>query len=325
MTGITRITDDIVQVQIPLPFALSSVNCYLLRGEAGWTLVDAGLNTAAARSQWKTALNELDIRPANIEKIVLTHLHPDHFGLAGWWQRLADEAMPLYLPAGEQALAAHFYSDDGAVHQQWLRAGGMDERTVALIEKSAAQTRAATQPHPIQQTLLAAERKITLGSRTFDIIHAPGHSDGQLIFYDPADALLLCGDHVLMKITPNVGLWPHTEPNPLGRFLESLNALRGLDVRLALPGHKALIGDWRGRIEELCAHHETRLCQTLAAIEPGAATAFEVAERLFNNTAGFTAHEWRFALAEAAAHLELLQQQGRLRVQRADIPRYQLK
>ena len=85
--GITKIADDIIQVQIPLPYVLNIVNCYLLRGAEGWTLVDTGLNTSAARSQWKSALASLGIEPADIEKIVLTHMHPDHFGMAGWWQR----------------------------------------------------------------------------------------------------------------------------------------------------------------------------------------------------------------------------------------------
>ena len=74
--GITHITDDIIQVRIPLPYALNIVNCYLLRGEAGWTLVDTGLNTAPARAQWKTAFHRLDISPADIEKIILTHNAP---------------------------------------------------------------------------------------------------------------------------------------------------------------------------------------------------------------------------------------------------------
>ena len=210
--GITHITDDIIQVQIPLPYALNIVNCYLLRGDTGWTLLDTGLNTAPARSQWQAAFNQLDISPADIEKIVLTHMHPDHFGMAGWWQRLTEHPMPLFLPELEKPQAAYFYNErNTARYQQWLLACGVDQVTIDEVEGALGSTRDATQPHPLQQDYIAADSEITMGRRRFHTIHAPGHSDGQLIFYDAEDRLLLCGDHVLMKITPNIGAWQHTE------------------------------------------------------------------------------------------------------------------
>ena len=308
--GITQVADDIVQVQIPLPFALNIVNCYLLRGVAGWTLIDTGLNTAAARAQWQTALNRLNIAPDDIEKIVLTHMHPDHFGMAGWWQRQSSAPMPLFLPEREQSQMRVLYRRQNTpLYHQWMRDCGMDEESVANIENALRSTRDATQPHPLAQSFLRADTTVRLGAREFQAIHAPGHSDGQMIFYDAADRLMLCGDHVLMRITPNIGSWPHTEPDPLGRFLSSLNELAALDVRLALPGHKWLISDWRGRIEELIAHHEQRLEHTQAAIEPDARTVLEVAAQLFN-LERLTPHEWRFALAETLAHLNCLLERG---------------
>ncbi len=310
-SGITQIADDIVQVQIPLPYALNIVNCYLLRGSAGWTLIDTGLNTTAARAQWTTALNSLNIAPDEIEKIVLTHMHPDHFGMAGWWQRQATAPMPLFLPEREQGQMRVFYQRQNTpLYHQWMLDCGMDEESVDNIENALRSTRDSTQPHPLEQSFLRADTTVRLGAREFQTIHAPGHSDGQMIFYDAADRLMLCGDHVLMRITPNIGSWPHTEPDPLGRFLSSLNDLAALEVRLALPGHKWLISDWRGRIEELIAHHEQRLEHTQAAIESGARTVLEVAAQLFD-LERLTPHEWRFALAETLAHLNYLLERGR--------------
>jgi glyoxylase-like metal-dependent hydrolase (beta-lactamase superfamily II) len=98
-----------------------------------------------------------------------------------------------------------------------------------------------------------------MGGRLFQTLLAPGHADGQLLFYQPAEALLLSGDHVLMKITPNIGYWPTSEPDPLGRYLDSLAELRPLPVKLALPGHRTLIHHWDHRIGELIHHHVERL------------------------------------------------------------------
>ena len=112
-----------------------------------------------------------------------------------------------------------------------------------------------------------------------------------------------------MKITPNIGLWPESDPHPLQRFLASLNEVRSLDVRLALPGHRALITDWRGRIDEIIAHHEERLERTLDAVGSGA-TAYQIAGQLFDFQR-LSVHEMRFALVEALAHLDYLIEQRR--------------
>ncbi|MXV94091.1 MAG: MBL fold metallo-hydrolase [Chloroflexi bacterium] len=311
--GITQVSADIVQVRMPLPYALNLVNCYLLRGDSGWTLLDTGLNTPAGRDQWARAMRALGIQARDIEKIVLTHMHPDHFGLAGWWQRQADQPLPVYLPEGERAMAQVFYAsenENSPRFHQWMLDCGLPPATVQRIEAALASTGDLTRPHPIAEQTLRAGTMARLGGRSFRAIHAPGHSDGQLIFYDEADRLLLSGDHVLMRITPNIGSWPHTQPDPLGRYLRSLRELAALDVRLALPGHDSLIHDWRGRINELLAHHEVRLGDTLAALAAGAETVYEVAARLFK-LERLSAHEWRFALAEALAHLQYLRPRER--------------
>lgn len=322
--GITKLTGDIIQVQIPLPYALNIVNCYLLRGDAGWTLVDSGLNTPPAQSQWKSALNHLNITPDDIQKIVITHMHPDHFGMAGWWQSLVETPMPVYVPIGEERQMKVFYESQNADEfYQWLVMGGMEASYAREVADGFNHTRVATQPYPIQQEFIHPEQTIQLGSRQFRTIHAPGHSDGQLIFYDESDQLMLSGDHVLMKITPNVGSWPQTEANPLGRFMQSLQALKDLSVRQALPGHKWLIEDWQGRIEELIAHHEMRLIHTLEAIDDNAQTVYEIALKVFP-IERFSLHEMRFAMAETLAHLDLLESQSKIKHDEEVIRHYQV-
>ncbi len=314
--AISEVTPTIMRVPLPLPFALNSVNCYLLRDAEGWTILDAGLHTAEGEAAWQAAFAELELSPGAIRQIVLTHFHPDHFGMAGWLQQLTGAPVLLAPREIEQA------------HQMWDKptaqleplvplylAHGAPETIVASIEATVVQLRAATFPHP-ELTPLAPGAEVLMGGYRFSAIHAPGHSDGQLIFYDADAALMLCGDHLLNQITPHIGRWPDSEPDPLGRYLGSLASLSELEVRLALPGHKSLIHNWAGRIAELQAHHDVRLALMLTAVGE-AANAYTVATRVFPFER-FTAHEQRFAIAETIAHLDRLTITGHL--QREDGP-----
>jgi glyoxylase-like metal-dependent hydrolase (beta-lactamase superfamily II) len=313
---VTEVAPDIVQIRMPLPFALNAVNCYLLRAPDGWTLVDTGINTLQARERWLGVFRQLGIAPRNLDKVVLTHVHPDHFGLAGWLHDLVQgddgRDLPVFMSRREFEFFPQFWehSDAGPMVEH-LRIGGVPDSIIGTIADSFAETLAMTYPRPPRFEALRDNEPVQLGRRTFQPIHAPGHSDGQLVFYDAADHLMLCGDHVLMKITPNIGLWMGTHPDPLGRFMHSLRELEAYEVRLALPGHKAIITDWRGRLRELLDHHGARLEHALDAVSEGCVTAYEVAYRIFE-TERFTAHEWRFAIAETLAHLEHLVVQGAL-------------
>ena len=141
------------------------------------------------------------------------------------------------------------------------------------------------------------------------MIHTPGHSDFHFILHDEPRRLLFVGDHLLLKITPNIGLWSYTAPRPLQRYLDSIEGLRGLNVDLVFPGHGPLFHDLDGRVDELVLHHEERLSVMRESLEGGPATAFEVARRVFADE--LSDHQLRFALAETLAHLEHLVNDGR--------------
>jgi len=317
-----EVANAIFQVRLPLPFALNSVNCYLIRGGDGWTMLDAGLNDPPAQAAWDAAFAALGITVRDLTQVILTHVHPDHFGMAGRFQALATQSgfdLPVRLSPREAELSRLLWGGEGQqarAFDVFLAACGLPAAMIDTLVTSLDTTSDMTLPHPARLETIQPGAEITIGKRRFTTIHAPGHSDGQLIFYDPADHLLLSGDHVLMKITPNIGLWPDTEPDPLGRFLDSLAALQTLDVRLALPGHKTLITDWRGRLAELLHHHEARLDHTLAAIA-GGATVYEASLKVFNSQT-FTPHEWRFAMVETLAHLEYLRLRDSVRQETDD-------
>ncbi|XWX03016.1 MBL fold metallo-hydrolase [Aggregatilineales bacterium SYSU G02658] len=309
------VAEGIYQVPIPLPFALRIVNCYLLRDHDGWAVLDTGINTAQGQAAWRAAWGELGVQPRHIQRIFLTHVHPDHYGLAGWLQAqvTADGGQAeVYASPREIQQARLIWEQESTFDfAAYLMRHGMPDDMARAVDSGLDDTRTMTLPHPAALRPLEPDSTLDIGARRFKLLLAQGHADGQLMFYDERDALLLSGDHVLMHITPNIGIWTETDPHPLRRYLQSLETLRHLPVRLALPGHKALIHDWSGRIRELEQHHDERLHHTLQAVHDGHTDAYHVALRIFQHVR-FTPHEWRFALAEALAHLDELVLRGRI-------------
>ncbi len=321
--SLLQVAEGIYQVQIPLPFALRIVNCYLLdNGDSSWTVVDTGLNIPDDQAVWKAAFEALDIAPEQISQIILTHIHPDHYGLAGGLQGLS--GAPVKLSPREDQAAQEFWVNtearDQATTAQMNHMGVPDE-VAEMIIGGIAMIRAAIQPRPEHLVHIQPGESVSMGGRRFRALHAPGHSDGQLIFYDESDRLLISGDHVLMKITPNIALWPETDPDPLGRFLDSLRELSSLDVRLALPGHRDLITDWSGRIAEIITHHGERLGRVREILDAGEKTAYEVATQLFDFER-MRMREEGFAVVETMAHLDYLLGRGAIQRIEGDVWRF---
>lgn len=311
-----EVAEGIFQVRLPLPFRLNHVQCYLLRDGDGWTIVDTGLHTVEGEATWLAVFEQLAIAPYHIRGIILTHTHPDHYGMAGWlqqWATIDSNAPTVFMSAREAELAQMVWVDfDQHIEPtvRFYKCCGLPHEMARELVVETGRTRRRTLPAPTKVGMLTGGEALQIGSRTFTLIAAPGHSEGQLLLYDTADRLLLCGDHTLMTITPHIGYWYGIKANPLPRFLNSLHQLIDLDVRLALPGHRALISDWRGRLTELIDHHHDRLQHTLNAVT-GNNTIAEVAQRVFR-LRELNIHEARFAVAETRSHLEMLVEQGKV-------------
>jgi glyoxylase-like metal-dependent hydrolase (beta-lactamase superfamily II) len=305
-----QIADDIYQVRLPLPFPLRIVNCYLLRDGDGWTVIDSGLNYPAGQAAWQAAFAALGIGVESITRIILTHAHPDHYGMAGWLA--AQSGAPVLLSPDEQIFAERVWGGGEPIYRAvatFFQSHGMPANLTRAVYDQMAALRPMTQPPPEMTTLLAGAR-LQIGSRDFQTIATPGHSDGHLVLYCADERLLLCGDTVLTKITPNISLWPHGRPDPLADFLQSLDRMDQIDVDVALPGHGPLIESFGRRLSELRAHHDERLHAVERAAAAGA-TAFAVCTSIFP-TDQLSAHQIRFAMAETLAHLEYLVGVGRL-------------
>jgi len=151
---------------------------------------------------------------------------------------------------------------------------------------------------------------VAAGGRSWRVLQLPGHADGHIALHDPAGGRLLGGDVLLDEITPNVGRWPDTDPDPLGRYLATLRRVAGLNPAAVYPGHGPVIRTASDRAAEIAGHHDERLDMAAAALADGAESAYDAAQVIWRDEPlGF--HEQRFALVEAISHLERLAATGR--------------
>lgn len=295
--GVHRITH-------PLPWALNHVHCYAVAGSEGWTLIDAGLGRHA-EERWRAALEELG-RP-RVTRIVLTHYHPDHIGGSAELVRLTG-AEEVLQGAYDAELARRAYTDPANFGelQRFLHEQGMPEERVS----EAVSDEHALAFSPAQPTRLLEEGHVVeLGDEEFAVLALPGHADGHIAFFAERSGRLIGGDVILQKITPNVGTWHDTRPDPLARYLATLRRIADLRPVLVYPGHYEPLEDAAGRAAEIEEHHRARLDVHQEALATGAVTPYEVSKRVWGAELG--RHERRFALVEAISHLVRLAGLGR--------------
>ena len=292
--GIRRVT-------LPLPTRPGHVHSYLLPGDDGWTVVDTGLGLPDAKERWASELAEL---PGPVTQIVITHFHPDHVGAAADLVELTGAPVAQGRVDYEQCRLVWDGSDWADVLVDWFRRQGVpDEVMRELIEQGA-----------LWRPFIRFQRDPQLldpGDHVdgWRAVAAPGHADGQLMLV--RDDVLVAADHVLDPISPTVGLWPRSRPDPLGDYLGALEATIALDARVALPGHGEPIHDPSARARALIAHHAERLAATAAALGDEPLTGYEVSFPLFGHDLKPAAR--RFAVAETLSHLERLVLEGAAR------------
>jgi len=291
--GIRRVT-----LPLPLPTRPGHVHAYVLPSEDGWIVVDTGLGLPDAREHWADELAGL---AGDVRHIVVTHFHPDHVGAAADLAELTGAPVAQGRLDYEQCELVWDAEDWGEVLVSWFRRHGVpDDVTDELVEQGSLY-------RPFVRFQRDPER-LEPGDEIggWQVVAAPGHADGQLMLL--RDGVLVAADHLLGRITPTVGLWPASRPDPLGDYLQALEATAALEARVALPGHGDLLGDPAGRARELIAHHRARLGATVAALGNAPRSAYEVSFPLFGDELKPSAR--RFAVAETLSHLERLVLEG---------------
>ncbi|TCS96919.1 MBL fold metallo-hydrolase [Hazenella coriacea] len=313
--------EDIYEIGLPLPFALKEIKVYLIKGSTGYTIIDAGLHTDDSISTWKRAQEVYHWNWDEVEKIVLTHYHPDHYGLAGSIQQWTQA--PVYISQTDQEQAKLFLdpeSDMPELMSSFFRKHGLAESLVAEIPNHLRSFHSWVEPHPTS-TFIQGGDSIQLGDRTYQIFHTPGHADGHLSFFDPERGWLIGGDFLLPRITPNISLWPGCNDNPLETYLLTLEKMKELPVQRVFPSHGSVFDHYHERIDQIREHHEIRLGKMKEMVEQSdGLTAFDVCQKLFGTE--LSIHNLRFALSETLAHLEYLKSKDAINVVGSELIRY---
>jgi glyoxylase-like metal-dependent hydrolase (beta-lactamase superfamily II) len=301
-----EIAAGVVWVRMPLPYALDHVNLWLLDDGDGWTLVDTGHGDEPTRAAWdELATTVLEGRP--VRRVVCTHHHPDHIGLAGW---LASRwGAELWCTRAEWAeacaLTRRTPAEDRAVAEPFYRRAGLPLADLPALLECARSYPDNVSPMPAGYHRIEDGDELVAGGLRWQVVVTGGHSPEHACLFAPDARLLVSGDQVLPHITPNVSLWPGAPgEEPLAEFLASVEGLRSVppDV-LVLPSHGRPFLGLRRRCEELARHHRERLDAVLAACDRPR-TAFEVMRVLFERP--LDAHQTTFAIGEAIAHLNHL-------------------
>ena len=305
-----EIIEGVHRIEVPLQFMVMSVYLYLLEGDGGLTLVDCGPNLEVTYDSLSRCLANINRKFSDIDLIIITHYHADHYGYIGELKRLTNAETAMHrIGAG---LAEGYRSNpeeymDGVV--QLATQHGMPREYTEIIKPLLGILRRVVSPARIDRRLEDGD-EISIGSSRYLVIWTPGHSPDHICLYNPEKKVLFSGDHLLQEITPHIGIDALKGINPLKDYLKSLRRIKEYDIAVAFPGHGPIIKDPQGRIDEILHHHDERMSLMNKAVTGSPKTAYEVSLEIWGEE--LPIFEKPLALAETVQHLELLVEEGRL-------------
>lgn len=302
------------RIAIPTPFAVGRVNVYLIEDEP-LTLVDAGPNSGTSFDELQRGLAARGHSLEDIELVIITHQHIDHLGLvslvaqrSGADVAALDVAVPFVENYSQEAQA-----DDDFARETMLR-HGIPEDVVSALSSVSQAFRAWGARTDVTRVLRDGE-EMSFRDRTLQVLHRPGHSPTDTVFYDRERRILIAADHLLGHISSNPLITRPPEgsserPQALVTYLDSLRATREMDVELVLPGHGDPVTDHRRVIDERFALHRRRADKIARLLAERPRSAYEVAQALWGNIAVTQAY---LTLSEVLGHVDLLLNDGRVR------------
>ncbi len=308
-----EVAPGILWVRIPLPFRLNHINIYLIEDGAGWAVLDTGIANQATRDIWE-ALIARRLAGRALTRLIVTHYHPDHIGLAGW---LAERfGVPLLTTQTTYLQCLNISLSPGALDAKvyrdfYLRNGLQAEITNLVTTQGHGYLRMVAPLPPVFQRIASGER-IDIGGRSFEVLTSDGHAPEQAMLYCAEEKIFFGADQVLEKISPNVSVWavdPHGDP--LGLYLRSLSNLKTRlpEDALVLPGHQRPFAGLHARASELAAHHAKR-CAAIAQACGEPKSAADLLPAIFHQQLG--PHEMSFAFSEVLAHMNYMLRSGEL-------------
>jgi len=311
-----EVAPGILWMRLPLPMALDHVNVYALDDGDGWTIVDTGFDTGRGRAIWDV-LRAGPLAGRRINRVVGTHHHPDHIGLAGWFMDRDGAELAISRTAWLMARMLQLDVQERPSPQAldfWRRAG----MPPAMLAERAAQrpynSADVVHPLPLGFTRIAEGDEIAVGGRRWRVAMGHGHAPCHATLWSLDDDLVIGGDQLLPSISPNLGVYPtQPEADPVGEWLESCTRLAGLarPGHLVLPGHKLPFTGLPDRLRQLIDNHHGALRRMREALAERPRSAVECFDILFKRRIGPA--EYGLALVEAVAHVNHLRRSGAIR------------
>ena len=312
---VERVRPGLWSIPVPIPNnPLRYVLVYAFETDKGPYLVDAGWNTDEAFDELCRGLVTAGFDIGDVQGVLVTHIHPDHYGLAGRIREASGAWVALH-PA-DAALVHDRYEEPKPLVERMgellMRAGAPEEEVQSLKGASMPVLPFVVTTHP--DVLLEDGDKPEVPGWDLVSIWTPGHTAGHLCFYERDLRLMLSGDHVLPRITPNISVNPQAE-NPLVDYLASLDKVAEFETDEVLPAHEHRFVGLQARVNELKAHHEERFGEVIDAIESGRDTAWDITAQMRWSRSWDRINGWmrRAALGEALAHIRVLEARGVVR------------
>jgi glyoxylase-like metal-dependent hydrolase (beta-lactamase superfamily II) len=306
--GLTEVVDGVFELRLPIPFEEGSVNVFFFPDGNDADLLDCGMNSDESIALIRGALAQIGAK--RLRRLVVTHIHPDHYGAAGTF---AGEGMAdLYIHRLEVPLVHPRYVELEHLVSEvrtYLLVNGVpagDAEEISNSQRALSEVVKTAEP----AVQLDGAELLELGRRRLRVEWTPGHSPGHICLYDPQDKVLFAGDTLLPDVSPNIGLHPQSTPDPLHEYLAGLRRIAAYEPELILPAHGRPFNNAPARVKVLEAHHRRRLDQIVEIVGRGKESGWDVALELWGHREHF--YEKRLALQEALAHLQALAVDGRV-------------